>query len=79
MKRTFFVIATFVLSTGAVHAHMGHAGELAGHAHWVGLAAVLGAAAVAALAVKISKQKKDEEEEQSEPAEVDGEGEGAPS
>ncbi|GJL89568.1 MAG: hypothetical protein DHS20C03_32770 [Minwuia thermotolerans] len=37
-------------------AHVGHVGELAGHSHWVGVAAVVGAAAVAAIAAKLRKR-----------------------
>ena len=33
---------------GPASAHMGHVGEAAGHAHWIGLAALSGAAALAA-------------------------------
>lgn len=34
----------------AAFAHAGHIGELAGHAHWVGVAALAGAALVAGIA-----------------------------
>lgn len=34
----------------AVYAHAGHIGELAGHAHWVGAAALAGAALIAGVA-----------------------------
>ncbi|WP_420412317.1 DUF6732 family protein [Roseibium sp.] len=34
----------------AAFAHAGHIGELAGHAHWVGIAALAGAAAIAGVA-----------------------------
>ena len=37
-------------------AHVGHLGEVAGHAHWVGVAAVAGAVALGALAGKLNKK-----------------------
>ncbi|WP_029057650.1 DUF6732 family protein [Stappia stellulata] len=42
------VLAQLVAGTTAAAAHGGHVGELAGHAHWVGIAAVAAAAALAA-------------------------------
>ena len=63
MTRIFSVLAAFIFSSGTAHAHAGHVGELAGHAHWVGLAAVLGAAALAALVAKAGKKKPADEEE----------------
>ncbi|WP_305987618.1 DUF6732 family protein [Roseibium sp. MMSF_3544] len=43
-------------------AHGGHLGELAGHSHWIGVAAVAGAALVAGLvALKDRKKKQDDE------------------
>ncbi|GGB48274.1 hypothetical protein GCM10011316_20540 [Roseibium aquae] len=42
---------------GAALAHPGHLGELAGHSHWLGAAALFGAAAVAGvLAMKRRKK-----------------------
>lgn len=43
----------------AAFAHAGHIGELAGHAHWVGVAALAGAAAVAAAATWIGRKPKE--------------------
>jgi hypothetical protein len=51
MKRIFASgvgLAQLVAGTTAAQAHGGHIGELAGHAHWVGIAAVAAAAALAA-------------------------------
>ncbi len=48
-------ISVLVAPVGAM-AHVGHVGELAGHSHWVGVAAVVGAAAVAAIAAKLRKR-----------------------
>lgn len=44
-------------------AHGGHVGELAGHSHWVGVAAIFGAAAVAAVAARLRKREKQSEDE----------------
>jgi hypothetical protein len=51
--------ALLVISSPA-HAHLGHVGEVAGHSHWIGLAAV-GAAAAIAVAVSTLGKKKDAE------------------
>ncbi len=70
MTRT--LAATFLLASPVpAFAHMGHLGEVAGHSHWIGLAAALGAAAIAALAQKAGKKKKSEDESDAE-AEADG-------
>lgn len=58
-------LATLLLlaSTSAATAHPGHFAEVAGHAHWIGLAAA-GAAAVVAgwLAGKLSEDDAEEDE-----------------
>lgn len=64
MTRSFCVLTAFLISASSAHAHIGHAGELAGHAHWVGIAATLGAAALAALAAKAGKARDTAEEEE---------------
>jgi hypothetical protein len=46
MKRLAFL--SIVMTTPA-SAHAGHVADLAGHAHWLGLGAALGAAALAGL------------------------------
>ncbi|SDR21818.1 DUF6732 family protein [Pseudovibrio sp. Tun.PSC04-5.I4] len=43
-------------STSAAFAHAGHLGELAGHSHWVGIAAIAGAAIVAGIAARARKR-----------------------
>jgi hypothetical protein len=51
MKRIFAtagILAQLVAGTTSAHAHGGHLGEVAGHTHWVGIAAVAAAAALAA-------------------------------
>ncbi|WP_428643027.1 DUF6732 family protein [Roseibium sp.] len=51
-------LAAAILPTSAF-AHGSHLGELAGHSHWVGVAALAGAALVAGIiALKDKKQKK---------------------
>lgn len=63
---TVFLLAAPV---GAM-AHGGHVGELAGHSHWVGVAAIFGAAAVAAVAAKLRKREKQSEAEAEDHAEA---------
>jgi len=55
MRLVLGTISVFIAPVGAM-AHVGHVGELAGHSHWVGVAAVVGAAAVAAIAAKLRKR-----------------------
>jgi hypothetical protein len=38
-------------------AHGGHLGELAGHSHWIGVAALAGAAAIAAVIASKGRKK----------------------
>lgn len=53
-------LAAALLPSSAL-AHGGHFGELAGHSHWVGVAALAGAALVAGIiALKDRKQKKED-------------------
>ena len=49
------------LFTGNAHAHLGHLGELAGHAHWIGVGAVVVAGTLAAVLAS-SKDTEDEVE-----------------
>ncbi len=56
-------------------AHVGHLGELAGHSHWVGAAALAGAALVAGVAALKGRKKKDSADEPA--AEPNGEVEAA--
>lgn len=66
MTRSVFFLMALVCFVPAARAHMGHVGELAGHAHWVGVAAVLGAAALAALVAKAG-QKAEQDSDDIEP------------
>ncbi|WP_417688182.1 DUF6732 family protein [Roseibium sp.] len=55
----------------AAMAHAGHLGELAGHSHWIGVAALAGAALVAGIAAL--KGKREAEGEESTDAVAEGE------
>ena len=56
----FFLLA----SAGAAAADPGHISEVAGHAHWIGLAAAGGAAVIAGwLAGKLGESETEEEKE----------------
>ncbi|KZL19274.1 hypothetical protein PsAD2_02025 [Pseudovibrio axinellae] len=57
-----FLIGCWALSSTAAFAHAGHLGELAGHSHWVGVAAVAGAAIIAGLAAKAKKRAASKED-----------------
>ena len=46
------------------YSHAGHVGELAGHAHWVGVAAVLGVAGLAAILTGNKKGKAEDTAEE---------------
>ena len=60
-------------------AHLGHVGEAAGHAHWIGLGAIIVAGGLAAAVGKLTnKDNKDNEDELEEEKEQDGELEEAP-
>lgn len=65
-----FAIA-FVFLPSAVAAHGGHLGELAGHSHWVGIAALAGAALVAGLVAR--KRRKSEDQPSDSPADTEAE------
>lgn len=58
----FFCLALSAFSQNAL-AHGIHLGELAGHSHWVGWGAMLGAAAIGA-AIAFGKKKKQKKIEQ---------------
>lgn len=61
-------------------AHWGHVGELAGHSHWIGLAAALAAAALAALAARKARGARDAaEDETDETTAIEPEEDAAPS
>ena len=66
-KYLFPTTLAVIAGAAPAAAHGGHLGELAGHSHWVGVAAALGAAALAAALGARLKGK----------AGVDGEGKAA--
>ncbi|MEO0329921.1 MAG: DUF6732 family protein [Pseudomonadota bacterium] len=57
--RTLVTLLIFLNSSLTANAHVGHLGELAGHAHWVGAGAVIVAGAIAAW---LGTRKKDDQE-----------------
>ncbi len=59
-QRLLFPVLTssIALLPGAAFAHVGHLGEVAGHSHWVGVAAIAGAAAVAGLVALKGRRKR---------------------
>ena len=63
MMRTF-IIFSGVLFASPAFAHLGHVGELAGHAHWVGLGAVVVAGALAGVIGKWTENDADQDAEQ---------------
>ncbi|MEM7067276.1 MAG: DUF6732 family protein [Pseudomonadota bacterium] len=75
MNRFFLTIVISVFGIHSAYAHVGHVGELAGHAHWIGVGALVAAAALAAILAKTKKQKSGDEETEvsSEEGELEGE------
>ena len=51
----------FISLSGQALAHAGHLGELAGHAHWLGLGAAVAAGAIAAVLGKLKASENEEE------------------
>lgn len=62
MLRLFVSMTSLMLASPA-YAHWGHVGELAGHAHWVGLGAAVVTGALAAAIGKLAEQASDDENE----------------
>lgn len=58
MRRFLFSIAMGASATLPAHAHWGHVGDLAGHAHWLGVGAAVAAGAIA-IAVAKGRRKQD--------------------
>lgn len=73
---TSFIAFASLAAPSLAWAHGGHIGELAGHSHWIGVAALAGAVAAAALAAKL-KGRKSEEQADEPKAEADAEAEAA--
>lgn len=75
MLRLIMMSGVLSFSTPAF-AHLGHLGEAAGHAHWIGVGAIILAGGLAAAVGKFTN--KDNEDELEEEIEQDGELEEAP-
>ncbi len=67
----------FVVVAGAASAHVGHIGEVAGHGHWIG-AAALGLAVLLGLREALKARKDNEAKEADEETEEELDGEKAP-
>lgn len=65
---TIFGILVTAMLPGVAQAHIGHLGEVAGHSHWVGVAALAGAAAIAGAVALKAKRRRAQETEAAEPA-----------
>jgi len=76
--RTVIAGLAVLLAPAPAFAHVGHLGELAGHSHWVGAAALAGAALLAGvIALKDRKRKADEDAAESQSDEADTAGDAA--
>jgi hypothetical protein len=74
MTTRIFLSGLLTISVpSAAFAHAGHLGDLAGHSHWVGVAALAGAAAIAGVAAWAGRKDKkaDSKEEPVEPDQGD--------
>ena len=77
-NRIILTSLVLALAPSTAFAHGGHLGELAGHAHWVGVAALAGAALVAGVvALKDRKKKQAEDAPETEGTEEEVAGEAA--
>ena len=63
MLRSLIVFAGSVFTFPA-YAHLGHVGELAGHAHWVGIGAVVVAGVLAGAIGKLTEKENEVSEEE---------------
>lgn len=59
IRRLSLTLVVACLAPTTAFAHGGHLGELAGHAHWIGVAALAGAALVAGVVALKDRKKKD--------------------
>ncbi|WP_299809940.1 DUF6732 family protein [uncultured Roseibium sp.] len=76
--RTILAGLAAVFIPTSAFAHGGHLGELAGHSHWIGAAALAGAALVAGIiALQGRKKKQTDEAPEAETAEEETAGETA--
>lgn len=73
MKYPILTLLFLISTTSGVFAHWGHLGDVAGHAHWLGVGAVI-VAGVIGCAVGKGARKTDDESESDVPLEQeDGE------
>lgn len=75
LKLFYITSAALIMPAPSAYAHWGHVGELAGHGHVVGIAALAGAAALAAALAAARGKRAEKNDEESE--EMDAEGETA--
>ncbi len=73
LKIFYTTSVAFIMPATSAHAHWGHVGELAGHGHIVGIAALAGAAALAAALAAARGKRAEENEEEAEDIEAEGE------
>ena len=64
--KSMLLMSAICSFSSAALAHGGHLGELAGHSHWVGVAAFAGAALIAGIVAKVKKRPETGEETASE-------------
>ncbi len=70
MKLPITTLAFVLTLVGNAQAHGTHLGELAGHAHWVGVGAIVVAGAIAAAIAVMGEKEEAEEPETEEEAET---------
>lgn len=68
MRARLIFLAILTTASGPAMAHGGHVGELAGHSHWLGWAALAGAAALAAWARSRRRRGREEASGEDKPA-----------
>lgn len=61
--RLFTILGAVLCIGSPAQAHLGHVGEIAGHAHWVGVGALVVAAALGALVLKPNKDNSTDDTE----------------
>jgi flagellar biosynthesis component FlhA len=75
LSRVSLGLVPALLAASPAAAHLGHVGEVAGHAHWLAVAALAGAAAIAAWLIKSGEREDEAEETEDEEAEAEAEAE----
>ena len=73
MNLIFSTIGLLLISAGSTHAHIGHVGDVAGHAHWIGVGVIVVGGIAAAVLGTRKTSKDDVEDESEEPGEQQGE------